>query len=221
MMSLSQPQRVALLIPFLLIPSTALVFEGLSQSLGPELGYVLGFLFYWIAWCILVPIFLLGAGSVVSSFSEENPLFQRSNVLPAILLIVIVVATVIMYPPSLLLAAPIRLLIISIPVAIVNGVCEEVLWRGVYMRMFPLNFTLGVIYPSVGFALWHISPQLVLPAESGVWPFVISTFFLGIGYGWIASRTRSVRWPAIAHSLGGILSLGGFIAPSIVSLLVQ
>ena len=221
MRSFSPPQRFALLIPLLLIPSTALVFKVLSQSLGLALGYVLGFLFYWTVWCFLVPLLLLGGHGVLSLFTEGSPLFRRSNWLPALLLVVIVVVTVIMYPLSQLVAAPQRLLIIAIPVAVVNGIGEEVLWRGVYVRAFPRNFTLALIYPSLGFALWHLSPQLILPAEGGVWPFVISTFFLGLSYGLIAYRTGSVRWPAIAHSLGGILSLGGFIAPSINLLLAQ
>ena len=219
MMSLSRAQKFVLLIPFLLIPSTALVFVVLSQLLGPELGYVLGFLFYWIVWCFLIPIFMLGAGGAASLLSEEYPLFRRSNFLPAVLLVVILLVTVFMYPPSQLAAASSRLLLIAIPVAIINGIGEEALWRGVYVRMYPGSFALSVIYPTVGYALWHISPQLVFPAEGGVWPFVISTFFLGISYGWIAYRTRSVMWPAIAHSIGGILSLGGFIAPSIDTLL--
>jgi membrane protease YdiL (CAAX protease family) len=136
-------------------------------------------------------------------------------------LVLIVTITVIMYPPTQLLDRPPGLLMIAVPVAIVNGVCEEVLWRGLFVRVFPLNLTLSVIYPSVGFALWHLSPQILVPDEGGVWPFVASTFFLGISYGWISYRTRSVRWPAIAHSLGGILSAGGAIAPSILALLSQ
>ena len=210
-----------LLLPFLLIPSTAIVFISLSQWLNAEVGYVLGFLFYWVIWCCLVPLWILRREGIRSLFREETPLFRKSNWLPAVLLVLIVVITVIMYPPTALLAAPARLLIVAIPVAIVNGICEELLWRGLYVRAFPRNPVLGVVYPSLGFALWHISPQLVFPAESGVWPFVVSTFFLGISYGWISYRTRSIKWNAISHSIGGILDVGGAIAPSIVAFFFQ
>jgi membrane protease YdiL (CAAX protease family) len=212
---------LVLLLPLLLIPSTAFVFVSTSRWSNAELGYVFGFLFYWLIWCLLVPLYVLKRGGVRSLFREENPLFRRSNWLPAVLLVVIVAITVVMYPPRGLLAAPVRLLIIAVPVAIVNGVCEELLWRGLYVRVFPRNMVLGLVYPSIGFALWHISPQLVVPAESGVWPFVASTFFLGISYGWISYRTGSIRWNAIAHSIGGILAVGGAIAPSIHALLFQ
>jgi membrane protease YdiL (CAAX protease family) len=154
-------------------------------------------------------------------FKEGNPLFQKSNWLPAVLLVMIVTITVIMYPPLGLLAAPAKLLIIAIPVAIINGICEELLWRGLFVKAFQGNLILGVVFPSIGFALWHISPQLVISADTGIWPFVLSTFFLGISYAWISYRTSSIKWNAISHSIGGILDLGGAIAPSVIVLLFQ
>lgn len=221
-MKLTTPQKNFLLaLPVLLILSTALVFVFASNWLGKEFGYLIGFIFYWFVWCLLVPLFILRREGIGALFKEENPLFQKSNWLPAVLLVTIIVITVIMYPPSRLLSAPVKLLIIAIPVATINGICEELLWRGLYVKAFQGNFVLGVIYPSIGFALWHISPQLVIPAETGIWPFVLSTFFLGISYGWISYRTSSIKWNAISHSIGGILDLGGAIAPSVVALLVQ
>jgi len=198
-----------------------LVFVSLSRSLNAALGYVLGFLFYWVIWCALIPLCILKREGIGSLLREENPLFRRSNWLPALLLVLIVVITVIMYPPTGLLAAPIKLVLIAVPVAIVNGVCEELLWRGLYVKVFASNAVLGVVYPSVGFALWHLSPQLVVPAENGAWPFVASTFFLGISYAWISYRTGSIKWNVISHSIGGILDIGGAIAPSILALVMQ
>jgi hypothetical protein len=217
--SMSQ-KTLLLLLPVLLIASTALVFVLLSSWLTPELGYVLGFLFYWIVWCLLVPLLVLKGKGVASLFRGESPLFRKSNWLAASLLVLILVITLIMYPPGTLLTAPARLLIVAVPVAIVNGICEELLWRGLYVKFFPGNLWLGVLFPSVGFALWHISPQLIFPAGT-MWPLVISAFFLGISYGWITYRTGSIKWNASAHGIGGILALGGAIAPSILKLLCQ
>lgn len=221
-MNIPSSQKTALLIlPILLIPSTALVFVFSAKWWGKDFGYLLGFLFYWAFWCLLVPATLLKKEGMASLFAEENPLFRKSNWLPAALLILIVVITIIMYPPTRLLASSMELLIIAIPIAIINGICEEILWRGLYVKVFRANWVLGVIYPSIGFALWHISPQLIVPAETGIWPFVLSTFFLGIGYGWISYRTGSIKWNAISHGLGGILDLGGAIAPAIVVLIFR
>ena len=217
---MSSRKTFLLLLPVLLVASTALVFVSLSRWLNPELGYVLGFLFYWIVWCLLVPLLFLKREGVASLFRGGTPLFRRPNWLAAALFVLILVITAIMYPPSALLTAPVRLLLIAIPVAVVNGICEELLWRGLYVKASPGNLWLGVAFPSAGFALWHLSPQLVFPAKT-MWPLVISAFFLGISYGWITYRTGSIKWNALAHSIGGILALGGAIAPSIVTLLCR
>ena len=221
-MKLTSSLKIFLFIlPILLILSTAFVFVSLSKWLNAELGYVFGFLFYWLIWCFLVPLLILKKDGLLSLFKEEIPLFSKRNWLPAGLLVLIVVITIVMYPPTKLATAPAKLLIIAIPIAIINGICEELLWRGLYVKVFPNNAIAGFIFPAIGFAFWHLSPQLVVPAGIGIWPFVLSTFFLGISYGWIAYRTRSIKWIAISHTLGGILDLGGAIAPSIFALLVQ
>ena len=221
-MKLTNPQRIFLfLLPVLLILSTALVFVISAKWLGKEFGYVLGFIFYWVVWCLFVPSQILKKERMSDLFRETSELFRKQNWLPAALLIMIIVITVIMYPPAGLLAAPMKLIIIALPIAVINGVCEEILWRGLYVKAFPGNMVLGIVYPSIGFALWHISPQLLVPAGTGVWSFVLSTFFLGISYSWISYRTGSIKWNAISHSIGGILDLGGAIAPSILVLLFQ
>lgn len=77
---------------------------------------------------------------------------------------------------------------------------------------------LAILWPALGFAVWHFAPQTVFPAEN-VSGFVISTFFLGLAYGFIAYRTGSVKWTAISHSLSGILALSGYLAPSLLTLI--
>jgi membrane protease YdiL (CAAX protease family) len=115
------------------------------------------------------------------------------------------------------LAAPWMLILAAIPLATINGFCEELLWRGLYVRAFPSSPWLGMVFPAAGFALWHFAPQLVYPAENMA-SFVVSTLFLGLAYGFIAYRTGSAKWPAISHSLSGILALSGWLAPSLLAL---
>ncbi len=191
-----------LLLPFLLLLSTALIFISFSQLLGKELGYVLGFTFYWGIWCIIVPLLLLGKDGFFSLFREEIPLFRKENWLPVSLLAATSVGALFMYFIPNIATTPTVVIIIGIPVAIINGTCEEILWRGLYVTRFPNKVMLGLIYPSIGFAIWHISPQLVFPSEGGiitVMIFIISTFFLGFCYGWVSYKTRSIKWNALSH----------------------
>ena len=127
-----------LLLPVALIISAWLVFTSLAQQFGRERGYLLGFLFYWGAWCLLVPLLFLGWNGFASLFMDKTPLVSRTNALAAILWALITMVTIVMYGRNFL-RAPLSLILLAIPMATLNGVCEEILWRGLYTRMFPGN----------------------------------------------------------------------------------
>ena len=205
-----------LAMPFVLISSTEFVFISTSRRWGGEKGYLLGFLFYWMIWCLLVPLVLLGVRGFATLFVDVTPLLSRPNWLVTVLWAFITLVTILMYGRNFLRASP-TLILIAVPVAIINGICEEILWRGLYVRIFPDNIWLGIVYPSIGFALWHLVPSSVFSTVNK-WSFIFSTFFLGLAYGFIAYRTGSAKWTAISHSLNGILALSGAIAPAILKL---
>jgi uncharacterized protein len=161
-------------IPFLLLPSTALVFSIAAKGLGKEKGYLIGFLFYWAVWCILLPLFIVGWDCYFSLFVDKTPLLARPNWLAAALWAFITLVSILMYGRDFLHASP-TLILIAIPAATINGICEEILWRGLYVRMFPDNFWLAVFFPSIGFALWHLVPLSIF-SDGNKWSFVLSTF---------------------------------------------
>lgn len=209
--------RYALALPLLLLPAMAAVFVLSARVLGAEAGYIVGFAVYWQFWCLLVPRWLLGKAEFAAILRDRAALFSRANWLAALLWLTVTLAAVVMYAEGFL-AAPLSLILLAIPLATVNGFCEEILWRGLYVRLFPRNVWLAILYPSVGFALWHLAPQVVFPAGN-VTGFVLSTLFLGLAYGFIAWFTGSARWTAISHSISGILALSGYLAPSLLTLL--
>jgi hypothetical protein len=51
-------------------------------------------------------------------------------------------------------------------IAVVNGVGEELLWRGAYLDTFPEDAWRGAVWPWVGFTLWHPAPQIVFPLHA-------------------------------------------------------
>ena len=206
-----------LAIPLLLIFTTALVFRYASTAFGKEKGYLVGFGFYWLFWCVLIPCLLVGKLDLTGLLTDRLSLFNLQNWPAALLWILITAVTLFMYGKSFVKAS-LTLFLLAIPLAVVNGFCEEMLWRGVYVQTFTNNFWLGVLYPAVGFALWHLVPQSVFPAENKL-AFIISTLFLGVAYGFIAYRTGSALWTAISHSVNGILATSGMVAPSILKLM--
>jgi membrane protease YdiL (CAAX protease family) len=214
---LPTPLSVVLAVPFLLLSTTALVFMYAVRLLGRERGYLAGFLFYWLIWCLLIPLLLLGKKDFLALLVDSFPIFSSATWLAAASWIVITLVTLFMYGKDFV-RAPVTLILIAIPVAVLNGFCEELLWRGLYVRVFPENIWLAILYPSVGFALWHLVPLSIF-FEGNKYSFVLSTFFLGMVYGYIAYETGSAKWTAISHSLNGMLALGGMIASSIMKLL--
>lgn len=211
-------RRLLLLaLPVLLPACLAPAFPAAAGALGREAGYLAGFALYWLA-CLAAPLLSLRPAGLRALFAEPRPLFSRANRLPAALLILIVAVAAALYLPGFA-AAPWPLLALALPVAAVNGLCEEVFWRGLYTAAFPRSFWLGVLYPSLAFAAWHLVPQLVFPDPGGPLTFAAMTFPLGLAYAWITARTGSVRWAALAHGLTGFLALGGAIAPSLLSLI--
>jgi membrane protease YdiL (CAAX protease family) len=204
-----------LVIPLLLILTTFPVFRYASIAFGKEKGYLIGFGFYWLFWCLAVPWLLTGA-DFPNLLIDRLPLFSLPNWTAALLWVIVTLVTLVMYGKSFI-KAPLTLILLAIPVAMLNGLGEEILWRGMFVQAFPGNPWLGILYPAVGFALWHLAPQSVFPAEN-VPGFILSTFFLGLAYGFIAYSTGSAFWTAISHSLGGILALGGALAPIILKL---
>lgn len=213
----SKPRYYFLLtIPIALILTTALVFFVSSNFFGSSLGYVIGFSFYYVVWCYCIPLALIGKDGFVSLFKEANPLFRKRNWYLIILFFLLVSGTLIMYLIPSITEATLVLVLLAIPIAIIHGVGEETLWRGLYVRAFPKNTFLGIIYPTVGFALWHLSPQIVFPAENGILVFLVSTFLLGLTNALIAYKTGSIKWVAFLHTVGSLLALGQPITTSIV-----
>lgn len=216
-----KPKIFLTILPILLLASTALVFSAGAHWLGKAWGYVIGFLFYNGFWCILIPLLLLGKSQFLSLFQETSSLFQKKHWWLIALLLSTTAGAFGMLSAHDLSTTPLDLILIAIPAAIVTGTCEEILWRGAYVKMFPGQIVWGLIYPSLGFAVWHLSPQLVYPASmpGGMFAFAGLTFFLGLCYGLVAYKTGSCKWTAISHSLNGILNIGGALAPAIYMLL--
>ncbi len=156
-----------ILLPGLLVPSCWTVFHFGARFLGPAAGYLAGFVFYWLIWCLGVPLALLGRRGLIGLFTEERPLFGRANALPAALLVSTSLVTLVLCTLPALGTADWGPFLVHLPLTVLNGVLEEVLWRGLYVRAFPDNCWFGVLYPALGFAAWHLAPPGRSPLAVG------------------------------------------------------
>jgi hypothetical protein len=209
--SFTSSQIGLLLAPPVLLGTTYFAFKGLAARLGPARGYLAGFLFYWICWCFLLPLLTVGLGGLREMFRAPQPLFGKPNWLGVFLLVgPPLVMYLTRFPAEVQGASP-KIIIYSALFALANGTMEEVFWRGAYITTFPDNWLWAVLYPSLWFGLWHLSPQAVYPSEmqGGAIAFALMSIPLGLVWGWVAWTTGSIRWTVVAHILLNFAGLAG------------
>jgi uncharacterized protein len=188
----------ALAAPPLLVGSTYLVFQGTTAWLGDRWGYLAGFGFFWLVWCLGFSLWAIGPPGIAAVLREHRPRLPRPTTLWLTLLAIPVVggfATVLV--PSLPRATP-TVLALAWLIAVVNASLEELLWRGVYAHLFPGRLVAGWLYPAAMFALWHLSPTSVHGSSTVL---VAGAAYLGLVYGWVAYRSGSIRVTVPAHVL--------------------
>lgn len=210
--SFTRPKRAALLaLPPLLLASTTVAYRSSARCLGAKRGYGAGFLFYWSVWGLCVPLWALGPQKLRAAFGESRSPLGRRPWLGATCLVLPPLLGFSYAFPRQLPRATARSVALSAGIAVVNATTEEILWRGLYTTAFPTNVALGYVYPTIGFALWHLAPQTVVPSSypGGALAFVGSAGLWGLLYGWVAWQTRSIRWTTVSHVLLDFSGLGG------------
>jgi len=205
-------QRVLMLTPLLLLASMYGIFHGLTALMGPQRGFVAAYLVYWGAWGVAVPLWFLGRDGTVDLF--RRPRVPGPLTMAAVLagLALPVVAGFLFVFPSLFSDGE-RVLLLFLVYAVVNGLIEEVYWRGLFVRAFPRDVLCGYLYPAAAFGAWHV---MVL-SMSGPWPLIAPVYafslaaLLGLLYAWVTARTGSIRWVVTSHVLLNLSGLGAFI----------
>ena len=212
-MTLKAKQKALLATPWVLLGTTYLAFKGLVALWGPKWGYLAGFGFYWVLWCFVLPLWLLGWSGLRGSFRDVRPRLGKPGWVGALLLLLPIVGAASTVTVAKLPIVTLPILLGSAALALVNGTLEEVLWRGAYIQLFPGRLFMGYIYPTLGFALWHLAPQSVHPISmpGGVAAFITGATLMGACWGWVAWRTGSIRWSTLSHVLTDFLGLGATI----------
>jgi membrane protease YdiL (CAAX protease family) len=182
-----------------------LVFQFSAKQLGTKWGYFTGFLFYWVIWCTIVPLLLVGPGAIIKFF-KPSATFDYKIIFCLITLLVFVYAYAF---PKAIKQANLLIIICSFLMAYVNATLEEVLWRSTYLQTFS-NEWISIGYASLGFAVWHYAPQIILANRNpgGAHSFVLFALLLGLCYAYVAYRQQSIFWTTISHTLLDFAGLG-------------
>ncbi len=191
-------QALALVIPAAVPVTMAGTFYLSNRLFGPVPGYLIGFLVYWGVWCLAVPIFLLGPARIRHLFADRRPRLGRRWWLVALLLLFPPLGAITTRFLPELGSATLAMGTVALLVGVVNATMEELLWRGVFVSYWPDDWRLGVAYPSIGFGLWHLAPQVIHPGASPL-GFTLGSVIIGLCWGWVAHRTGSLRLPLLSH----------------------
>jgi len=203
-------QAFVVAAPLLLIASMYGAFRYLTAQLGFPAGYLVAFGLYWVGWCVIVPSAILGARGVLNLVTAPGMPFATLGATTHVLL---------WWPLAFPFAfsfvprvgsTRFTVLIASATLGIVTGVTEEILWRGLYVTLFPNRSWLNTIYPSIAFGVWHLCPLAALPSRypGGALSFVAYSIALGFSYALCARRAASIRWCVVSHSIHDALGLG-------------
>jgi membrane protease YdiL (CAAX protease family) len=173
------------------------VFALTTRRWGLRAGYRAGFAVYWAA-CTTIAVALLGRRGTREVFSRPRPLpHPRWLALAALAL-----------PPlggvATQLAPAIgetdgRTLSLSAALATVNASAEELVWRGVPAAYFPDDRLRGWLLPALGFTAWHLVPLAAARSMRRAPGLLGGAALIGLGYGWVSWRTRSLRWTLPPH----------------------
>jgi membrane protease YdiL (CAAX protease family) len=206
-------QRLLLMLaPPLLVASTYAVFHAGRGLMGTRAAYAVGWLFYWGLWCVAVPLWLVGRQGVAALFNGRER-ERRPSLIGRVLLAALPLFGFLFVFPAAFPGAELTLLLAFAAYAVVNGVLEEVFWRGLFARLFPGDVVRGFLYPAIVFSVWPLVPLSV----HGIWPplapVLVASAALGVGllYGWVAWRTGTVRWTVVSHVLTNLSGLGALI----------
>jgi membrane protease YdiL (CAAX protease family) len=200
---MSKKQALGLIAPLFLIVSMYGVYRLLAQTYGNRLAWYLGFWIYWGFWCTAFTFLMIGKRRIAELIRPRKP---DSKILllvafPLVMAVLFRILTGSSYSkPSVMWTG------LLLSTAFGNGFFEEVLWRGLYMELFPERIFYRVIWPALWFALWHYSPGSLSPNTNVIGVMAGSGLF-GLYLAYLALRTKTIWWCIVAHILGGIVMI--------------
>lgn len=204
-------RRIAVVASAFLAPLTVYAVLVSTEHLGLHLSFSLGYGLYWIGWCVAFPLWIVGLRRMKELFAGATREAVRPVWLASLLAIVPIVL-------SFLFAGPFEaerhrfpenpwlMMAIAIPMAVWNGLLEEVLWRGTYLAVFRENRFMGIVFPAIMFGAWHLGPFLVERAWD---PALAATLagggaLLGLCWNWLSYRAGSIRPAVLSHIMANI-----------------
>jgi len=199
---MNKKQKIAIVTPPILIAFMYPIFHLLAGAFVDRIAWYLGLIIYWLIWGTAFPLFIIGKENIRTLIRPQKP-NKKVLLLVAIPVLGAIAARFVPGMGYEKESVWILLLLISTPFG--NGFFEEVLWRGIYFKLFPNNILYGMIWPSIWFAIWHYAPGSVL--SGNVAGLMIGAGVMGLYLSYLTKKTNTLWWSIVTHFLGGIIMI--------------
>ena len=192
----------------IILIALAPVFGRLLNSL-PAVLFLL--IVYWVG---ILSLAMVAAPRATLAALYRTPVNRRPLELALTWLPVVATFLLVFFPSAS--RVPLSALAVIAVIAIMNGMVEELFWRGAFQSVFQNNFLLAYIYPSVLFSLWHVALALLPEVRYPHGPIALigGASALGLAWGWVVWRTRDLRSVSIAHAMTNFFA---FVGPALLT----
>jgi membrane protease YdiL (CAAX protease family) len=177
------------------------IYQLYGLLFGSEIGWYLGLLTYWIVCGLLLSLWLIGF-KMIKELSTPRKL--RPKLIPLITIPIVLSLIFRFISGTEYNNANLLRIILLIITAFGNGIFEEILWRGVYMALYPDNYFLRFGYSTFWYAIFHFASGS-LSSNASIFGLVIGSTFFGIYLALLAKYTGNIWWGILCHVLGGLV----------------
>ena len=202
--SMTSKQRIVIITPIVLLAFMYPVFQLLTGAFEETIiGWYLGLIIYWLIWGIAFPFWIIGKESIKTMIRP-----QKLNIKVFFLVLFpLLMASLSKFIPGMgYQKTSLWIFLLYLSTTFGNGFFEEVLWRGVYMKLFPNSILFRIVWPSIWFALWYYAPGSVSPNKNVI-ALMIGAGVFGFYLSFLAKKTETIWWSIICHTLGAIIMI--------------
>ncbi|OHD14953.1 MAG: hypothetical protein A2086_11095 [Spirochaetes bacterium GWD1_27_9] len=189
----------------LVIPYTIILFQLFSGIFNKLDSLILSLLSYWFYIIIVSLIFAIKDNTLSEKLKS---IFGKSNsLLISLICFIPVIGVLIVAFLPIIPNIRLSLLIVGILLGLMNGILEEIFWRGFILAKFKENFIIISIISVILFSANH-SAFLFLKFnyQGGATNLIGGPLIMGALWLFVAKKTSTIKYGIYAHQLVNILA---------------
>lgn len=214
MKEIGKKQFVLVCSPPILCSSMLFLMPFLTDRIGKTSGFIMGFCMYWFVFCLPISLYSAnGIGELKKMYAQKPNGPTAKRLLYYLLALIPCIGTFFaVFQKIAFLAGP-WVIGLAFLFALINGWIEELFWRGCFNQSFKNNIVLAYIYPTIFFGIWHVGVYFAkgMEYQGGFASLVGGSFLMGLLWGGVAYKTKSIQVVTAAHILTNFFAFTGLI----------